>query len=364
MTLATPPIDRSAPAVPVEFARLVLTMAAERGFSREAMLAGLGIPEELIDKDGEDLSIDQHEGLLRRAIDLTGGDGGMAYELALRVGLTTHALMGYALLSQMTIGDAVRFGVEFSQIVVPVYRGTLLVEDGSAVIDITMDLPVEDALYRYAYDLALVSVWGGLRSLMGGAWPEVELWFNYPEPPYYAAYRDRLPACRFDMGANQICFPAEQLARRINTGDPVMAKLMVERAERERDVRARQVSKDIVTLVAEKLLRTSDGYPDLESVAAQLFMSGRTLKRKLQQAGSGFQLLLDAARQRDAERLLAHSGQSIEEIAGWIGFADPANFTHAFRRWTGVTPSEWRERVRQENARRALSGPAGESAGR
>jgi hypothetical protein len=274
--------------VPVEFARLVLTMAAERGYSREQMLAGLSIPAELIDKDGEDLSIDQHEGLLRRAIELTGGDGGMAYELALRVGLTTHALMGYALLSQMTIGDAIRFGVEFSQVVVPVYRGALLVEDDSAIIDITMDLPVEDYLYRYAYDLALVSVWGGMRSLMGGVWPEAELWFNYPEPPYYAAYRERLPACRFDMGANQICFPAEQLARRINTGDPVMAKLMVERAERERDARAGQVSKDIVTLVTGKLLRADDGYPDLETVAAQLFMSARTLKRKLSNPAAVF----------------------------------------------------------------------------
>lgn len=344
-----PAIDRSAPAVPVEFARLVLTMAAERGISREAMLAGLGIPGELIDTDGEDLSIDQHEGLLRRAIDLAGGEGGLAYELAFRVGLTTHALVGYALLSQMTIGDAVRFGVEFSQIVVPVYRGQLLIEDGSAIIDISMDMPVEDYLYRYAYDLALVSVWGGLRSLMGGAWPDAELWFDYPEPEYYAAYRDRLPACRFDMGANQICFPADQLAKRINTGDPVMAKLMIERAARERDARARQGSKDAVALVTEKLVRAEDGYPDLDTVAAQLFMSPRTLKRKLQQAGSGFQLLLDAARQRDAARLLKDSGQSIEEISVWIGFAEPANFTHAFRRWTGMTPSEWRGRARQES---------------
>lgn len=355
MTNATRPFDRHAPAVPVEFARLVLTMAAERGIAREAMLSGLGIPAELIDKDGEDLSIDQHEGLLRRAIELTGNDGGMAYELALRVGLTTHALVGYALLSQMTIGDAIRFGVEFSQIVVPVYRGTLQVEEGSAVIDITMDMPVEDYLYRYAYDLALVCVWGGLRSLMGGAWADVELWFNYPEPAYYAAYRDRLPACRFDMGANQICFPAEQLARRINTGDPVMAKLAIERAGRERDARQGQRGRDIVTLVADKLVRTPDGYPDLETVASQLFMSARTLKRKLQQCGSGYQLLLDAARERDAVRLLQHSGQSIEEIATWIGFSDPANFTHAFRRWTGVTPSEWREGAR--SVQRAPYGP-------
>jgi AraC-like DNA-binding protein len=347
MTNTPGTIDRSAPAVPVEFARLILTMTAERGIPRARMLDGLAIPEALINTDGEDLSIDQHEALLRRAIDLFEGEGGVAYELALRIGLTTHALVGYALLSQMTIGDAVRMGVEFSQIVVPVYRGELTIEDGSAIIDISMDMPIEESLYRYAYDLALVSVWSGMRGLMGGTWPDVELWFNYPEPEYHAAYRERLPACRFDMGANQICFPAAQLDKRINTGDPVMAQLMLERAQREREVRMRQASKDIVTLVSGRLQRGDGGYPGLENVAAQLCMSTRTLKRKLQQSGSGFQVLLDAARQRDAVRLLGQSGQSVEEIATWLGFAEPASFTHAFRRWTGTTPSEWREQARQ-----------------
>lgn len=346
MTNANRSFDRHAPAVPVEFARLVLTMAAERGHARETMLDGLGIPEGLIDQEGADLSIAQYENLLRRAFEFSGGDGGQAYDYALRVGLTTHALAGYALLSQMTIGDAIHFGVKFSQAIVPVYRGAFFEEDGCAVIDISMDVPVADRFYRYAYDMALVTVWGGLRSLMGGVWPDVELWFNYPEPPWYAAYRDRLPVCRFDMGANQICFPAGQLARRINTGDPVMAKLMTERLTREREARSGQSGKDIVTLVAAKLVRTVQGYPDLEEVATQLFMSTRTLKRKLQQSGAGFQVLLDAARHRDAVRLLNDSGQNIEDIATWIGFADPANFTHAFRRWTGVTPSEWRERSR------------------
>lgn len=265
MTNATRPFDRHAPAVPVEFARLVLTMAAERGHARETMLDGLGIPVVLIDQEGADLSVDQYESLLRRAFEFSGGDGGQAYDYALRVGLTTHALAGYALLSQMTLGDAIRFGVEFSQAIVPVYRGAFFEEDGCAVIDISMDVPVADRFYRYAYDMALVTVWGGLRSLMGGVWPDVELWFNYPEPLWYTAYRDRLPVCRFDMGANQVCFPAGQLARRINTGDPVMAKLMTERLAREREARSGQGGRDIVTLVAEKLVRTMDGYPDLEA---------------------------------------------------------------------------------------------------
>lgn len=335
-------IDRNAPAVPVEFARLILTMAVERGYSREKVLEGLDISTALIDEDGADLSINQYESFLLRAIALAGNAGGLGYELGLRIGLNTHALTAYALLSQMTLGDAIRFGIEFSQVIVPGYRGRLSEDDGFAVLDISIDFPIKADLHRYAYDLALSSVWGGLRNLMGGAWPDVELWFDYPEPEYFSAFRERLPTCRFDMGANQICFPAEQLARRINTGDPVMAQLMTEKLEREREARRQQQPGDILALLRPHLVCGDNGYPNLEAVCAQLFMSTRTLKRKLQQVGTGFQVLLDEVRLNDAKRMLSQSSRSIEDIASWMGYAEPANFTHAFRRWTGITPSEWR----------------------
>lgn len=336
-------LDRDSPSVPVEFARLILLMAGERGFQREVILDGLDIPTTLIDEEGASLSVDQHESLLLRMIELSNHEGGLGYELGLRIGLTTHSLLAYALLSQVTLGDAIRFGIEFSQVFVPVYRGKLLEEDGYAVIDISMDMPLEDRLYRYAYDLALGSVWSGLCHLMSSVWPEVELWFNYPEPEYYTHYKDRLPICRFDMGANQLCFPLAQLEKRLHTGDAVMAQLMKDKVKRERDARQQQGHEDIVTLVRQRLIRGQQGYPDLETISTQLFMSSRTLKRKLQQANTSFLVLLDESRLKDAIRLLGSSNRSIEDIATWMGFTEPANFTHAFRKWTGMTPSQWRE---------------------
>lgn len=341
-------VDIDTPSVPVEFARLILQMCAERGYPREKMLLGLDITVAQVDEDGAYLSINQHMSLLLKGIKLSGDEGGLGYELGLRIGLSTHALVAMTLLSQTTIGDAIRLGIQFSQVFVPVYRGSLGEEDNFAVLDISMDMAIPDSLYRYAYDMALVSVWSGLLNLFGGVWPDVELWFAYPEPNYFAAYRERLPACRFDMGANQICFPSSQLERRIQTGDPIMAQLMREKIARELEARKQQGKADILTLVRPHLVRGKDGYPDMDTVCAKLFMSSRTLKRKLKQAGTGFQILLDDVRCQDAMRLLCHSNLSIEDIAVWMGFTEPANFTHAFKRWTSATPSEWREQQRHQ----------------
>ncbi|HEX5277091.1 MAG TPA: helix-turn-helix transcriptional regulator, partial [Fluviicoccus sp.] len=71
---------------------------------------------------------------------------------------------------------------------------------------------------------------------------------------------------------------------------------------------------------------------------------------RLQQHGTTFQALLDESRRRDAMRLLANSGLSVEQVAVRLGYSDPANFTRAFRKWSGVTPRQYREQSRQGTA--------------
>ncbi|MDO8329617.1 MAG: AraC family transcriptional regulator [Fluviicoccus sp.] len=326
--------------VPVEFGRIVLQWAAENGHDMSDYLEGLDIPSALLNMEDTRIPVNVHYKLVQRAISLNGSIDGLGYELGMRIGLTTHALTGYALLSQLTLREAIRFGVEYSPLVIPIYRGEFMEGADQASIVIRLDFTPEAAMQRYFYDMALTAVWKGLRNLIGGVWPDVELWFEYPEPAYFSEYSDQLPKCRFGMGSNRLCFPAYQLDRKIHTGDPVMARLM---AGKFQDQRATQrAEKPIVDLVRRELVSDGNGYPDMENVSRRLFMSGRTLKRRLQQAESSFQQLLDEARHADASRLLSASTMTIEEVATWVGYGDPSNFSNAFRRWTGMTPSAFR----------------------
>ncbi len=85
-----------------------------------------------------------------------------------------------------------------------------------------------------------------------------------------------------------------------------------------------------------------EGFLDLERVAERLLMSGRTLKRKLQERGTTFRAVLDDARFRRAQHLLADPELHIQQVAVALGYRDPACFTRAFRRWSGRTPSQAR----------------------
>ena len=70
-------------------------------------------------------------------------------------------------------------------------------------------------------------------------------------------------------------------------------------------------------------------------------MSSRTLKRNLQDVGTTYSLLLNDIRKHDAEHLLVKSDMDIQQIALYLGYEQPTNFTRAFKKWTGVSPSVW-----------------------
>jgi AraC-like DNA-binding protein len=79
----------------------------------------------------------------------------------------------------------------------------------------------------------------------------------------------------------------------------------------------------------------------------------------LQEQGTSYSVLLEAARRRDACRMLAGRELLIKEIGAVLGYDDPANFTRAFRAWTGMSPRAWREQHAAEAA--ASAGRAGRS---
>ena len=91
--------------------------------------------------------------------------------------------------------------------------------------------------------------------------------------------------------------------------------------------------------------------PTLEGIAARLHLSPRTLIRRLRADGTTFQLEIDSIRRRRATALLTNIAMPIGEIARALAFSDPASFGKAFKRWHGVSPTEFRSsRLEEKNS--------------
>ena len=84
------------------------------------------------------------------------------------------------------------------------------------------------------------------------------------------------------------------------------------------------------------------GRVPLKDVARSLGMSERTLARQLSNEGLNFTEILQHLRRDLALRYLNDRKLHVSKIAWLLGFQEVSAFTHAFKRWTGKTPSEMR----------------------
>lgn len=92
-----------------------------------------------------------------------------------------------------------------------------------------------------------------------------------------------------------------------------------------------------------------EGACEASTMAKRLGMSERTLHRRLQEQGKTWRGVLDSFREAEAERLLAAGPEALSQVAQTLGFSDQSAWNRAFKRWKGVSPTEW---IREHGARR------------
>ena len=80
----------------------------------------------------------------------------------------------------------------------------------------------------------------------------------------------------------------------------------------------------------------------IDSIAADMNVSRRTLQRRLKDRDTNFQQLLQRVKSTLARKYLEDKSLSIIEIALLLGYGDPSSFSAAFKSWTGLTPTEFR----------------------
>jgi len=327
--------------VPVANLRMMLAIATDHGVPAEPLLAGTGLSVALLETPDLRVSAAEAARVMTRIIELTRGCA-FGVEFGLRTTPVAHGHLGYAVMSCGTVREALELIMRYMHLRQQDFVMQLHVDEDYVRVE-AHDTHQIGPFRSLIYEGLLIGLPRMLGFIVGEAMPECEIWFDWPERDYYAAYHDRLPPLRFGMPVNQVRFPRHYLDRRVITGEPGTMKKAILECEREMATTA-PPAENLVDRVRAELRPGTDGYPSLETIASCLFMSGRTLKRKLEARGSSFQALLDEVRHRDALRLLENPDIDIQQIATVLGYRDPPSFTRAFKRWSGRSPSELRAR--------------------
>ena len=173
--------------------------------------------------------------------------------------------------------------------------------------------------------------------------------FMSPAPVNAEPYRrtfDR--AVKFDQPASRFLLSAEDLDAPTPSRSPLMFNLH-ERviAERLSSLGNTRTSYRVSEEIMRKL---HQGEPRREDIASDLALTDRTLQRRLQAENTSFQQLLDEARRELARKYLTEDRHSLGQVADKLGFVDQSNFFRACKRWFGLPPGQYRQRLGGERA--------------
>lgn len=325
---------------PHSMAAIVAELGTQ-GIRPSVALAGTDLGESQLETHTTQISYRQLDAVIRNALRLS-GDPAIALRAGQRMHVTAYGMYGYALLSSATHAEARAFAARYIRVVGPFCD--FAVSREAAKVKVTFDPlhwpnPME-CVHRFAVEFALSAHLTATRDRVGEAFKFSSVSLDFAAPGHSGEYASLFECpvlykqahCGyehdFDDGpltladsrthsmAREMC---EQLLSEVNRGS------------------------GLATDVRRLLIERPGQYPSLEIIAERLGMYTRALRRKLEAEGTSYRELLAEVRMRLAIEYLRKTSMTSEEIASRLGYSDAANFRHAFIRWTGKSPSDFRE---------------------
>jgi len=260
----------------------------------------------------------------------------MALELARVTPIGAYPLLDYLVLTSNTVGGGVAQLARYQRLI----GNPVVLDIHEETNPVRVELTGTPAPFSIEYVVSLMVL--HFRKETDGRFAPLEISFRHR--PDDAAAFERVLGCRVLTGGdwNGMSTAADAWQLPLRRGDPVLRCVLEARAE---DVLARLPSRTGLAQQVQRVLtaRVAGGDTRIESVARELATSGRTLQRRLSSEGVSYQELLDDARREAAERYIRESTLAIGEIAYLVGYAEPAPFHRAFKRWFGTTPEEFQK---------------------
>ena len=288
---------------------------------------GLRVPWEKIDR------------IRARAIDLS-GDEAFGIRSASALQPSQFGALGYAWQASLTLRKACSRLQRFGRIVND--KVVASVEDRDGCMVVTLDIKVESLCEFARDDGALAIVTRMCRMISGEDFRLQAVNFRRQQPadlkPYFEFFGCQL---NFEQEHNQLLIPLTFVDEVLAGANPELALLNDQVATRRLALLDRN---DIVARVRATLMdQLPNGNVSDDTVAEALYMSVRTMHRKLTEVDQNFRGLLVETRHNLAEQYILDNSLTLTEISLLLGFSEPSSFSRAYKNWTGSSPSEVRQ---------------------
>jgi AraC-like DNA-binding protein len=348
--MPTSPPERfcSVPSATGAIARLASTRLRELGKDVAVILAKAGARPEQVNDDTVRLEVSKQIRILELAAEEL-HDGLLGFHLARNFDLREIGLIYYVIASSERLFDGLLNGKRYCAIANQGVRLELKLDGPLVAIDLEY-VDIDRKSDRHQIEFWLVMMMRICRQVTDTRLAPRHLRIRHWREQTPAEFRSFF-GCDVEFGADrdEIIFPASVASLPVVGHDNYLHDLLRRYAEaalaghsQERATHRAAVEQALPQLLPHAAASVSN-------VAKRLGMSQRTLLRRLSDEGAGFSEILDETRVALARRYLVERDLQVTEIAWLLGYHEVSSFTRAFKRWTGVTPRQFRLAVGQQS---------------
>ncbi|MCH9735042.1 MAG: AraC family transcriptional regulator [Actinomycetia bacterium] len=325
-----------------EGVRIMVQAGIANGMTAAECLAGSGVTEADLADENSEIWAHQEFDVIRNLMARLGDRPGVGLEVGPHSTLGRAGVIGFLILACPTVREGVESALPFLALSPTHLRFSVETDDEyTYLVADDSELPTDVRAFIVERDLAgLVAAMRGAQLGFAPLWLETTL---DTERAAKLAEVWRLPPGDVYPGrrSNRIAVARTFLDQPSPLADANTARLLSRQCA---ELLGRRLSRVGVAGQVRSRLRHQPGeLPSMQTVADELHIDPRTLRRRLADEGTSFRALLDEVRRGLAIELL-EEGTPVAQIAKRLGYAETGNFTHAFKRREGMAPSDFRKR--------------------
>ncbi len=335
------------------YASVLVRAVTAEGQNPDPLLERFGLSQQSIATPDARISIPRFMRLGEAAIRLTGNPA-----LGLTMGQLSRpvdaGIAGLAAQSARTAGEALNTLIKFGGLTSHNSRGAPWVSEKGLTANFYSIRPYN--VFNYFVVDSVLAAWTRFLRIVSGRQDVLQrVNIEYPSQGLDAEFEAWFGCpVRFSAGGNSIQLTSAARDTPSLQAQPGMFDLLSRQCERQLlKIRSHWTMGERVKDRLAPLLQGET--PDLATLADRLGIAPWTLQRQLKEEGTGFRELLDETRRELASEYIRETRTSISEIAWLLGFANPAAFHKAWKRWFSTSPAEHRKRyIREQKAKGIL----------
>ena len=330
--------------IPSTYARIIARVLQLQEHELPRLLAGTGLPIDiLMPGDETHISGEQLLQILSHGQRISG-----APEFGLMLGRqlqpSAHGPLGYLALSSPDLMSSLEALRDYMPVRFPWVTLSLQFSGNWLRCELRLRIDADSGEKRIMAECFSLVIQSQLEEVLGRRLSEGEIHFAHPPPAYRAKYGEYLHSpFKFEAPSNCFLIP-DHMARAPNvvgdTSSYAVARQTCNALLEQRPRSSGSMADRVRTLL---LVNPVQSISEAD-VARALYVSRRTLVRRLDGEKTSYREVRQTLLKDLAQRYLLESNQTVDSVAAMLGYYDGAAFRKAFRRWTGMSPADYRAR--------------------